>query len=148
MSTASVESLAERLVREPQDAAGWAMLARTYAVMGRHADAVPAFRRAAALQQPDAVLLADFADALAMTQQRRLDGEPIALVKRALALAPDNLKALSLAGTEAFDRRDHAAALRHWERLRQVAPADSVFVRQVEGSIEEAQALAAAAASK
>ncbi len=142
------ERLSERLAREPKDAVGWAMLARTYAVMGRHADAVPAFRKAAALQKPDAVLLADFADALAMTQQRRLDGEPIALVKQALALAPDNLKALSLAGTEAFDRRDYAAALRHWERLREVAPPDSVFVRQVEGSIEEARALAAGTAQK
>ncbi|WP_395701886.1 tetratricopeptide repeat protein [Aquabacterium sp.] len=135
------KSLSERLAREPKDGAGWAMLARTYAVMGRHADAVPAFRQAVALQKPDAVLLADFADALAMTQQRRLDGEPIALVKQALALAPDNQKALSLAGTEAFDRRDYAAALRHWEHLRQVAPPDSVFVKQIEGGIEEARAL-------
>ncbi len=135
------KSLSERLAREPKDGAGWAMLARTYAVMGRHADAVPAFRQAVALQKPDAVLLADFADALAMTQQRRLDGEPIALVKQALALAPDNQKALSLAGTEAFDRRDYTAALRHWEHLRQVAPPDSVFVKQIEGGIEEARAL-------
>lgn len=137
------ERLAERLARQPDDAAGWAMLARTYAVMGRHEQAVPAFRRAAALQPPpDAVLLADFADALAMTQGRRLAGEPIALVKRALALAPDNLKALSLAGTEAFERQDYAAAQQLWDHLRRVAPPDSVFVRQIGSSIDEARALA------
>jgi cytochrome c-type biogenesis protein CcmH len=139
---AMTERLAARLQAQPDDADGWAMLARSYAVSGRHDKAVAAFRRAAALQQADAVLLADFADALAVTQQRRLAGEPIALVSQALAIDPKNLKALALAGTEAFDRQDYAAALKHWVALQQAAPADDALLQQVQGGIEQARLLA------
>lgn len=135
--------LAERLQKNPDDADGWAMLARSHAVSGQHAQAVDAFRKAVALRADDPVLLADFADALAMTQQRSLAGEPISLVRRALKLAPDNLKLLSLAGTEAFDRQDYAAAVTYWSALQARGGADNVFVKQVQGGLDEARRLAA-----
>lgn len=136
------QRLAERLEKNPNDADGWAMLARSHAVSGNHAKAVEAFRKAAALRPDDPVLLADFADALAMTQQRSLAGEPITLVMRALKLAPDNLKLLSLAGTEAFNRQDYATAVRYWETLQSKGGADSVFFKQVQGGLDEARQLA------
>lgn len=139
-----VERLQQRLAAQPDDAAGWAMLARTFAVAGQHAQAVPAFQKAEALTPRDPVLLADYADALAMTRGRRLSGEPMALVNRALALSPDNLKALSLAGTEAFDRGDWATAVRHWERLRDLAGPDQPMWRQVESGLDEARSRQAA----
>lgn len=144
---AMLTQLAARLERQPDDPDGWAMLARSYAVTQQHDKAVPAFRKAAALRPADAVLLADFADSLAMSQQRRLSGEPIELVRRALKIAPDNVKALSLAGTEAFDRQDYRTALTHWLHLEKVAPADSPFIVQIRGGIEEARRGAAAQAS-
>jgi cytochrome c-type biogenesis protein CcmH len=110
-------------------------------VLGQHDKAVPAFRKAAALRQDDAALLADFADALAMTLGRTLEGEPLKLVEQALKIEPGNLKALSLAGTAAFNRKDYAAAVRYWEKMREVAPEDNVFVRQIEGGIAEARQL-------
>jgi cytochrome c-type biogenesis protein CcmH len=136
---AMAERLSERLKTQPDDVDGWSMLARSYAMIGRHAEAVSAFKKAVALRSDDAVLLADYADALAMTQQRKLAGEPLKLVQQALKLEPANLKALSLAGTEAFDRQDFAAALRYWETLQASAGPDNVFVRQVQGGIDEAR---------
>lgn len=134
-----VRVLTERLAHDPGDADGWATLARTHAVLGRHARAVDAFRKAAALRPDDAVLLADFADALAMTRGGQLEGEPLALVRRALKVAPDNLKALSLAGTAAFDQGDFGAAVRHWERLQLRGGEDHALVRQVAGGLQEAR---------
>lgn len=139
---AMAERLAARLEKQPDDGEGWSMLARSYAVTGQHAKAVPAFRKAAALLTDDPVLLADFADALAMTQDRSIAGEPLKLVQKALEIDPANVKALSLAGTEAFVRKDYKAALKYWEKLKDVAPPDSVFVQQVQGGIDEARALA------
>ena len=140
---AMADRLAERLTRQPDDADGWAMLARSHALTGQHAKAVPAFRKAAALRPNDPVLLADFADALAMTQQRQLAGEPLELVRRALKADRGNFKALSLAGTEAFDRQDYAAALAFWDDLKARAGADHVFVQQIQSGIDEARARAA-----
>ena len=79
---------------------------------------------------------------LAVTQGRSLDGEPMRLVEQALKLDPDNVKALSLAGTFAFNNKDYATAIRHWERVLQVAPADSPLAQQMRGGIEEARQLA------
>ncbi len=139
---AMAERLAARLEKQPDDGEGWSMLARSYAVTGQHAKAVPAFRKAAALLKDDPVLLADFADALAMTQDRSIAGEPLKLVQKALEIDPANVKALSLAGTEAFTRKDYKGALKYWEKLKEVAPPDSVFVQQVQGGIDEARSLA------
>lgn len=136
---AMVQRLSERLARQPDDADGWAMLARTQALSGQHAKAVDAFRKAEKLRPSDPVLLADFADALAMTQQRNLAGEPLQLVQRALKLDPVNLKSLSLAGTEAFNRGDFKAAVQYWEALQTAGGPDSVFVQQVQGGIAEAR---------
>lgn len=139
---AMVDKLAARLKDEPDNVEGWIVLARSYAVMGRHADALPAFRKALALRKDDPMLLADLADTLAVTQGRSLDGEPMRLVEQALKLDPDNVKALSLAGTFAFNNKDYATAIRHWERVLQVAPADSPLAQQMRGGIEEARQLA------
>ncbi len=121
---AMAKRLADRLEAKPDDAEGWAMLGRSYSVLERFPQAVAAYRRLVALRPQDAQAHADLADAVGMANGRVLDGEPGALVARALELDADNLKALSLAGTIAFNRGEHALAARHWERgLRQVDPA-------------------------
>jgi cytochrome c-type biogenesis protein CcmH len=135
---AMVEGLAERMKGRPDDVDGWVMLGRSYAVLGQHDKALPAFRRAAELRADDPVLLADYADALAVANGRSLEGEPARLIERALSLDPRNLKALSMAGTLAFDRRDYAGAVRHWQQMLAVAP-DGEIVRQIQGGIDEAR---------
>jgi cytochrome c-type biogenesis protein CcmH len=135
---AMVTGLAARLKDKPDDADGWAMLGRSYAVLGRHELAVPALKQAVALRSDDAVLLADYADALAAVNGRNLDGEPIRRVERALEIDPNNLKALSLAGTQAFNHRDYHLALKHWEKMVQLAP-DSEMVQQVQADIDDAR---------
>ncbi|OGB01767.1 MAG: c-type cytochrome biogenesis protein CcmI [Burkholderiales bacterium RIFCSPHIGHO2_12_FULL_69_20] len=138
---AMVEKLAQRLKDEPDNAEGWAMLARSYARLGRHADALPAFDKAVALQAGNAGLLADYADTLAVQNNRSLEGRPTQLIAQALALEPDNAKALALAGTAAFNRLDYPGAVRHWERLAQVAPPGSGFAQQLQDGIAEARAM-------
>lgn len=138
----AVNKLAVRLKDEPDNVEGWSMLARSYARMGRHAEAAPAFEKATRLQPGDASLLADYADTLAMQNGRVLEGAPLQLVARALKIDPDNAKALALAGTAAFNRQDYAAAVRQWERLAQVSPPEAGFLPQLQGSIDEARRLA------
>jgi cytochrome c-type biogenesis protein CcmH len=128
---AMIEKLSVRLKERPDDADGWAMVGRSYAVLGRHDQA---------LRPDDAVLLADYADALAVTNGRNLEGEPSRLIAQALKIDPNNLKALSLAGTAAFDRKDFAGALRDWEKMTQIAP-DSQFAQQIQSGIDEARKL-------
>ena len=138
---AMIDKLAARLQQSPQDGEGWAMLARSYSFVRKFPEAVKAYEKATELLPNDSHLLADYADALAMTQERRLTGAPMKLVQRALAIDPKDVKALALAGSEAFDRHDYAAAVGYWDRAVKANPPDAQFVQQLQGGIEEARKL-------
>ena len=139
---AMTDKLAQRLKEKPDDVEGWSMLARSYSVLGRHADALKAYEKASNLRKDDPTLLADYADSLAVNNNSNLEGEPMKLVDRALHLDPKNLKALYLAGTYAFNKKDYTSAITFWEKLVQVGPPGNVFATQVEPAIAEARNLA------
>jgi cytochrome c-type biogenesis protein CcmH len=138
---AMVKRLEARLEKEPQDATGWALLARSYVVMQRYPEAVAAYARAAALLPNNADVLADYADAVAMSKGRRLDDESIPLLERALKIDPMQWKALALAGTAAFERKDYKTAISYWEKLQSRAEPGSEFARSLASTIQEAREL-------
>jgi cytochrome c-type biogenesis protein CcmH len=133
--------LAERMKGTPEDAEGWAMLARSYTVLGRHPEALVAYEKAVNLRKSDAPLLADYADSLAVSNGRNLAGEPMKWVNAALKIDPQNPKALALAGTHAFDTKDYASAVKYWDQVAQFGPADSEYVKQVQAGLAEARKL-------
>lgn len=136
-----VERLAARLQQTPDDAEGWMLLGRSLNVLEKYDRAAEAYARAAKLAPGDAGLLADYADTLAMARGRTLQGEPFAIVKRALEIDPQHLKSLALAGSAEFERRNYAAAIGYWERILKIAPPQSDFARAVGESIAEARTL-------
>jgi cytochrome c-type biogenesis protein CcmH len=137
-----VEQLAARLQKEPDNIEGWVILARSYYTMRRFPEAAAAYERLTALVPDEPDLLADYADALAMSKNRDLSGKPMELVNRALKIDPTHWKALAMAGTAAFDRKDYKGAVDYWERLRASQPADSPIVQTITTSINEARHLA------
>jgi len=142
---AMVEKLAQRMQAEPGDPKGWAMLARSYAALQRFPEAVSAYAKAVALMPDDAPLLADYADALAVTQGQSAAGEPTRLIERALKADPNNLKALALAGSAAMERQEFATAVGYWKQALQKVPPGSELANAIEGSMNEAQEAAKAA---
>src|SRR3989344_2487920 len=78
------DKLAAKLQSNPDNAEGWALLARTYVELKRHQEALLAFEKASALQ-PDPQLLADYADALALSNGGQFDKKSGDLVEQALA---------------------------------------------------------------
>ena len=122
---AAVARLAQRLEATPDDLQGWAMLARSYRVLGRHEDAVAAFARAEKQIGSDPQRLTEWAESLALASGGSLAGKPAELVARALAVDPENGHALALAGAAAFERKDFQGAIVHWERLAKQFPPGS-----------------------
>jgi len=139
---AMVERLAERLKTDSANVEGWMLLARSYGAFGRFRESADAYATAVKLRPGDAQLLADYADALGMALGRKLEGEPEKLVARALEIDPRNLKALALAGTAAFERKDFAAAAKYWERMLPLVPPDSEDARSIRSNLDEALAMA------
>ena len=134
-----LQKLAAHLQANPENFEGWTMLGRTYAAMGRFDRAAGAYANAVKHAPNDAQLLADYADALAMAQGGRLQGEPEKLIAHALKVDPDNTKALALTGSLAFHNGNFAMAVEHWERVLRLTPSDSEFARSVAASVAEAR---------
>jgi len=135
-------SLKQKLEKNPGDGAGWALLGRSYVELRQHANAIPAYEKAVNIIKDDPQLLADYADALAVVNGHKLAGKPEELVKQALELDVNHPKALMLAATIAFDRKDYKQAIDYWQRLQQHLPADSELLPEVKASLSEARALA------
>jgi cytochrome c-type biogenesis protein CcmH len=136
-----LESLKAKLEKNPGDGTGWALLARSYVELRRHADAVPVFEKAVKAIPEDPQLLADYADALAVVNGHKMTGKPEELIRLALKLDPHHIKSLLLAATAAFDRKDYKQAIAYWERLQQDLPAGSDILPEVKASLNEAYTL-------
>ena len=139
---AMVQGLAARLEKNPQDADGWRMLGRSYVALGRYQDAIGALDKAVAMIPNDPDLLADYADALAMTSGQTLKGKPMEMVNRALKLDPNHEKSLWLAGTAAYNDGNYPGAIAYWNRLLKQMTPGSKESQQVMSIIAEAQDLA------
>jgi cytochrome c-type biogenesis protein CcmH len=136
-----VSRLAARLQDDPNDAEGWKMLGRSYLVLERFGDARKAFEQAVKMIPNDAQLLADLADTIAMTSGQSLEGRPMELINKALRVDPQNEKALWLAGTAAYERKDYRQALGYWQRLYSMQQPGSEGARAMERNIAEIKSL-------
>ena len=137
----NVAALAKRLETNPSDSQGWAMLARSYTSMEKYAEASDAFAKATALVPDDADLWAEYAFAAAMANGRQLQGKPTELLNKALKVDPENLKALELAGSAAFQAKDYKRAIEYWQRLLEKVPRSSEVGQSVTRRIDEAKSL-------
>jgi cytochrome c-type biogenesis protein CcmH len=134
-----VAALATKMEQDPANLKGWAMLARSYQVMGRPKDAENAYDRAGSYLDGDAQLLADYADVSASNANGSFEGKPQAIINRALKANPNNMMALWLAGTADYNRGDYKGAVQVWGRLAKLLPADSEDMKMIQGSIMEAR---------
>lgn len=137
-----VIALQQRLEDNPEDFEGWAMLGRSYYFMRQFKPAADAYARSIELggkEDPD--LWADYADALALTQNRSLQGAPMDAIKMALIIDPEHVKGLWLAGTGAYEIQDYRTAKGYWERLLKVLPPGSDNARMMESNLAELNAL-------
>lgn len=137
-----VEALARKLEKEPDNLQGWAMLARSYKVLGRGQEAELAFEHAGSFIDNDAQALANYADVAASNAGGSFKGKPAMLIAKALKADPQNAMALWLSGTEALSRDDYNTALATWGRLLPLLAPGSEDEKMLRGAIEEVRAKA------
>jgi cytochrome c-type biogenesis protein CcmH len=134
-----VSEFALKMEKEPDNLKGWAMLARSYRILGRNEDAAKAYARAGNYLDSDPQLLADYADVLASNANGSFAGKPLLLINQALKLDPNNLLALWLSGTASFGAGNYKAAVQSWEKLAAQLPPNTDEARAIAGSIAEAR---------
>ncbi len=135
-----VNDLAARLEKEPENYAGWVMLARSYKAMGRLAEAARAYERTGPLLDGNADLLVDYAD-VAAAVANGFTPKVLALIDKALKIDPLNLQGLWMRGTAAYDAKQFDRALADWEKLYAQLPAGSEDANIIGANIAEARSL-------
>lgn len=134
---AMVAKLAERVQANPDDLKGWLMLARSYKVLGRYAEAADAYGRAETAVEKDPDLLASYAETIAMANGKGLSGKPTELVAKALKIDPQHGHSLFLAGAAAMERGDAKQGIAYWEALLPQVEPGSDIDRMLRDGIEK-----------
>ncbi|QWD90360.1 c-type cytochrome biogenesis protein CcmI [Polynucleobacter sp. MWH-Braz-FAM2G] len=134
-----VAEFAAKMEKDPGNLKGWAMLARSYRILGRNEDAAKAYARAGDYIESDPQLLADYADVLATNANGSFAGKPLQLINKALKLDPNNLMALWLSGTADYNSGNYKAAVLVWEKLAQLLPPNTDESRAIGESIAQAR---------
>jgi len=109
--------LRERVQKAPQDAEGWTMLAEAEMLAGNGKRAAEAYGRAVALTPGQPRLLADYAEAQMLAQGGDFSGKPVELLEQALAIDPNEDKAVALMGAAQYRIGNRARALSYMKQL-------------------------------
>lgn len=129
----------------PNDGQGWEMLAMAYAVIERWPEALQAYEKAFKLLPAKPSVMTGYAEALAITRNRVLQGRPMELVMMALKADPDDKKGLELAGINAYQQEDFVQAVHYLTRLHRLLPPESPYAQDILSTLKKAEHLAQAA---
>lgn len=113
----NVSQLRQYLADNPEDGNNWVFLARNLTGLERNLEAVEAYEKAHQLLGDKPDLLVEYAETLARENYEALQGEPVALLERALEIDPEHDYALWLAGSAAFQVKEFGKAAEYWERI-------------------------------
>lgn len=133
-----VEKLAVKLKENPNNAEGWFMLARSYMSMKRYPEAIIALEKTNKLIPNNPVVMLRYADALTMANGGRISGKPFELIKRAIALKPDDQTGLWLAGMGYEEQGDYKKAISYWNLLLALLK-DDKSINEVQRLIKRAK---------
>ncbi|MDR0771200.1 MAG: c-type cytochrome biogenesis protein CcmI [Burkholderiales bacterium] len=135
--------LQQHLRHNPNDARAWVMLGRYELEANHFREAEKAFEagiEASPKVANDATVLCELAEAIGMAQGGTFEGRPRELVEKALALSPDNPRALEMAGGAAFEAHDYAGAATYWRALRSQTPENTQAYQLLGAAIARAEA--------
>ena len=122
---AMVAKLEAHMREQPSDMTGWLMLGRSYLALERLDDAVSAYDKAHRLgKSADASL--GLGEAISLRAGGEIPPAAAALFEEALAIAPDNPKALLYGGFAAAARGDRSLARSRWQALKDMHPPQQI----------------------
>lgn len=136
----ALAGLESRLEANPNDAEGWALLARGYQSSQQFDKALAAMKHVRELLPDDLDAQVGYAEALGLASpDRSLEGEPLTLIESALTRDPVHQRALWLAGIAEMQRGDSASALKHWRTLENLLPPGSDIRTTLAAQIRSAE---------
>lgn len=136
-----IQQVEERTRTDPNDGQAWTLLAKTYAAVGHWPEALHAYEQAYRLRPDVPAVMTGYAEALAISNNRVLEGKPLELVMQALERDPLDLKGLELAGIAALQDKRYAKAAFYFKHLHKQLPPESPYAQDVLEAQREAERL-------
>jgi cytochrome c-type biogenesis protein CcmH len=130
--------LAERIEQQGGSQEEWAMLGRAYKHIGQYVLSAEAFDQAVKLN-PNAQLMLEQSESIALANDQRFTPEATALVMRALEMEPDNVNVLWFAGVAEFQAGNYRNSIEHLSRLTAEARQDPDIDRSIRMYIDKAR---------
>jgi cytochrome c-type biogenesis protein CcmH len=130
---ALIGQVEEHLAKDPNDGAGWQVIAPVYMRLGRYDDAVAAFRKSLALNGETAARDSDLGESLVAAANGVVTDEAKRLFSRAIALDAHDAKSSYFLGLADEQDGNRDAAVARWRALLAAAPPNAPwlgFVRQ------------------
>ena len=127
----SVEELAARLREQPDNLDGWLLLGRSYITLGRHSEAVRAYRQAVGLAPGDASVQSRLGESMVMATEGFVTPAAREIFEAALGIEPRDLAALYYLALAAAQAGRLQEAFDGWRTLAREAPADAPWLGDV-----------------
>lgn len=137
--TEMTERLEQSVKSRPEDPEGWYFLGRTYMAQERAADAAKAFAEAVRLAGREPALLGQWAQAQYFAQNKQWSESLQQLTDEALQADPEEVTSLGLLGIAGYEAGRYADAVRYWERLVAVLPAEDPSREAIQSGIARAR---------
>lgn len=134
-----IQQVEARTREDPSDVQAWALLARTYSAVGHWPEALKAWEKAKELRPDVAGILSGYAEALAVSRNRVLQGEPMELIMQALELDPEDPKGLELAAIANFQENNFAKSIFYFKQLYKQLPPESPYAQDILEAQKEAE---------
>jgi cytochrome c-type biogenesis protein CcmH len=142
---ASLEALIgqfeKHLNQEPGSAKGWYLLGKLYLRDGRVKEAEKVLAMSNSLNPNDLDTMQALAQALFLSHHNTLNSEAQALLVQVIKKAPDSLAALTLLGTDAYNKHQYNQALSYFEKLLPYYSPDTEEGKRLLEIIAQAQKL-------
>jgi cytochrome c-type biogenesis protein CcmH len=119
---AMVAKLEQRLRDNPNDLAGWLLLGKSYVALQRLDDGVAAYDHAHQLDAKNVEVTLGLGEVLSLRGGGQVSAAAAQLFEDALAVEPNNPRALLYGGFGAASRGDDALARSRWQALKDLHP--------------------------
>lgn len=136
---AVLAKLEQTVTQNPNDPQGWFLLGRLYMDFQRTNDAAKAFAHANQLKPNDPDIMLQYAQALFVQNNMRLNTQAKDLLKAVVTQDPNNQGVINLLALDAYSNKQYQQAIDYWQSLLEYNAPDSDNYRSLQAAIANAQ---------
>ncbi len=133
----TIDSLAVRLEKNPQDAAGWRRLAWSHFSAQEYKKSAAAYGKAVALAGKDPVVQSAYGEALVRAADGLVTTKALAVFDTVLTLDKNDARARFFKGLALEQDGDPAAAINAWLDILKTAPDDADWIANLRQRVQE-----------